>query len=91
MSIGSVRWCGSAVGFACLLRDGDVISSSAPSSLSRPDGWLSRYGDTFLWATHGPKSAVTSISLPGGGSIAFGGFLTRDIENTLSVREPDRQ
>jgi len=35
-------------------------------------------GHTFLWALNGPHSAVTSISLPGGASIALGGTADGD-------------
>ncbi|HEY9084680.1 MAG TPA: acyl-CoA thioester hydrolase/BAAT C-terminal domain-containing protein [Candidatus Tyrphobacter sp.] len=35
-------------------------------------------GHTFLWAIHGPRSAITAISLPGGASMAFGGTVAGD-------------
>lgn len=37
-------------------------------------------GHTFLWALHGPKSAVTSVPLPGGASMAFGGTVDGDLQ-----------
>lgn len=37
-------------------------------------------GHTFLWAVDGPKSAVTSIPLPGGSSIALGGTQAGDMQ-----------
>jgi dienelactone hydrolase len=37
-------------------------------------------GHTFLWAIHGPKSAVTSVPLPGGSTIALGGTQAGDIQ-----------
>jgi dienelactone hydrolase len=37
-------------------------------------------GHTFLWALRGPKSAVTSVPLPGGASMAFGGTADGDLQ-----------
>lgn len=36
-------------------------------------------GHTFLWALDGPKSAVTTVPLPGGASMAFGGTVDGDL------------
>jgi acetyl esterase/lipase len=37
-------------------------------------------GHTFLWAIHGPKSAITSVPIPGGASMAFGGTQAGDLQ-----------
>lgn len=46
------------------------------------DRWISypNAGHTFLWAIHGPHSAMLSIPLPGGGGIALGGSVDGDIQ-----------
>jgi dienelactone hydrolase len=42
-------------------------------AVSYPDA-----GHTFLWAVSGPQSAVTSVSLPGGATMEFGGTARGD-------------
>jgi dienelactone hydrolase len=37
-------------------------------------------GHTFLWAMHGPASAVLSVPLPGGASVALGGTADGDVQ-----------